>query len=467
VRSPLAFLRGRSLRWRITLAFVASGFFLAVILSVATFFTVRSFLENQRVKSSTRQTIFGVLFAREFLQQDRGNTEDVVSLLQTRGGFDALITQPNQTYLATSLSLTPAAIPTGLRNVVSRERIGYEFTQVRQTRELAFGAPLPPPDTNLYFFYSLADIDKTMSVILRALVVAGFAVVLISAVLAQRVGGRILKPLHEMSAATQRVAEGLLETRVHAASTDEVGVLAASFNQMAEAFQQMLERERRFVANVSHELRTPLSTLRTASELLEAHREEFPPSSREAVDLIADDVANLGRLVEELMEVSEVDAGKAIIRWEEVDLRALASAVVLKMRLHTSIDGPAVVTMSDKARLERIVSNLVHNAFEHGGGTDVHVRIGEQNGTCQVAVSDGGPGISAEALPHLFDRFFKADRSRTRERGGIGLGLAIAFENARLLGGTIKAESPSGGPTTFTVVLPRRSSPPEPAEGTS
>jgi two-component system sensor histidine kinase MtrB len=248
---------------------------------------------------------------------------------------------------------------------------------------------------------------------------------------------------------------------VHAASSDEVGVLAASFNQMAGAFQEMLERERRFVANVSHELRTPLSTLRTASELLEAHRDEFPPSSREAVDLIADDVANLGRLVEELMEVSEVDAGKAIIRWEEVDLRALASAVVLKMRLQTSIDGPAVVTVSDKARLERIVSNLVHNAFEHGGGTDVHVRVGEENGTCEVAVSDGGPGIPADALPHLFDRFFKADRSRTRERGGIGLGLAIAFENARLLGGTIEAKSPTGGPTTFTVVLPRRSTPPE------
>jgi len=460
VRSPLTFFRSRSLRWRITLAFVASGFMLAVILSVATFFTVRSFLENQRVKASTRQTIFGVLFAREFLQQDRGNTEDVVSLLQTRGGFDALIIQGNQ-YLATSLSLTPDAVPAGLRAVVARERIGYQFTHLRHVRELAFGAPLPPPDTNLYFFYSLADIDKTMSVMLRALVVAGFAVVLISAALAQRVGGRILRPLHEVSVAAQRVAEGLLETRVHAASADEVGVLAASFNQMAGAFQEMIDRERRFVANVSHELRTPLSTLRTASELLEAHREEFPPASREAVDLIADDVANLRRLVEELMEVSEVDAGKAIIRWEEVDLRALASAVVHKMRREMPIDGPAVVTISDKARLERIVSNLVHNAFEHGGGTDVRVRVGEQNGTCEVSVTDGGPGIPAEALPHLFDRFFKADRSRTRERGGIGLGLAIAFENARLLGGTIEAESPRGGPTTFTVVLPRRSTPPE------
>jgi two-component system sensor histidine kinase MtrB len=116
--------------------------------------------------------------------------------------------------------------------------------------------------------------------------------------------------------------------------------------------------------------------------------------------------------------------------------------------------------VSDKARLERIVANLVHNAFEHGGGADVRVTVGAQNGLCSVAVTDGGPGIPEDALPHLFDRFYKADRSRTRERGGIGLGLAIAIENARLLGGTIEAASRSGGPTTFTVVLPRRSAPP-------
>ena len=460
MRSPLKFFRSRSLRFRITLAFVASGFLLAVILSVATFFTVRSFLENQRVKASTRQTLFGVLFAREFFQQARGNTEDIVSLLQTRSGLDAMIIQGDQ-YLATSLSLTPSVVPKDLKRLVANERLGYQQTEIGSARELAFGAPLPAPDTALYFFYSLADIDKTMSVLLRALIVAGLAVVLISAVLALRVGGRILRPLHEVSSATQRVAEGLLETRVYAATEDEVGVLAASFNEMASAFQGMLERERRFVANVSHELRTPLSALQSASELLVTHRNDFSPSSREAVDLIADDVASLRRLVEELMEVSEVDAGKAIIRWEEVDLRALTTAVVRKLHRNAPVAGPAVVTLSDKARLERIMSNLVHNAFEHGRGNDVHVTIGEQNGTCRLAVSDGGPGIPPDALPHLFDRFYKADRSRSRDRGGFGLGLAIAFENARLLGGTIEATSPLGGPTTFTVLIPRKAAPPE------
>ncbi|HJT38192.1 MAG TPA: hypothetical protein VJ818_07180, partial [Actinomycetota bacterium] len=106
MRSPFAVFRSRSLRFRITLAFVASGFLLALILSVATFFTVRSFLESQRIKASTRQTIFGVLFAREFFQQARGDTQDIVSLLQTRSGLDAMIIQNDQ-YLATTLSLTP------------------------------------------------------------------------------------------------------------------------------------------------------------------------------------------------------------------------------------------------------------------------------------------------------------------------------------------------------------------------
>jgi signal transduction histidine kinase len=467
MRSPMAFFRSRSLRLRITLAFVASGVLLAGILSVATFLTVRSFLENQRTKASTRQTIFGVLFARELIQDKRGNPENIVSLLQARGGFDVMITENNGNFFASTLSLNPQAIPASLRALVNSERIGYQFTDVGRARELAFGAPLPPEGTNLYFFYSLADINKTMGVVLRTLVVAGFAVIVISGLLAQRIARGILRPLHEVSTAAQRVAEGLLETRVRAATSDEVGVLAASFNQMAEAFQRMLERERRFVANVSHELRTPLSTLRTASELLESHRGEFPPPSREAVDLIADDVANLRRLVEELMEVSEVDAGRAILRWEEVDLRALSSAVVHKLRRDTKIQGPAVVTVSDKARLERILANLVHNAYEHGGGQDVLVTVGEQNGACSLAVSDRGPGIPEDALPHLFDRFYKADRSRSRERGGIGLGLAIALENARLLGGTIEATSVQGERTTFTIVLPRRSEPPSSARGAS
>jgi two-component system sensor histidine kinase MtrB len=456
VSAPARVLRRQSLRLRITAAFVASAILLAAILSVATFIAVRRFLEQQRVQTATDEMIVVLQLARDFVADPEHEPDEFVAQLQLRGNYDTIVTAPDD-FFPSTISLTPSAIPTSLRTLVERERVGYQFISGDAGRFLVIGGPLPPPETDVFLFFDLTDLEQTMSVLLRVLLVGGFVLVLVAVVLALRVSARILKPVGDVSSAAQRVAEGLLETRVTTATRDEVGVLAASFNQMASAFQDMLDRERRFVANVSHELRTPLATLRTASEMLAAHRDEFPPPSREAVDLLAEDVANLRRLVEELMEVSEVDAGRATIREEEVDLLSLARALVARARRPASVSGEHVVTVSDKARLERILANLLDNAFEHGRGRDVALSVVRDGAGPIVSVSDAGPGIISQDLPHLFDRFFKADHARTRERGGIGLGLAIAMENARLLGGTIAVTSAPDVRTTFTLHLPDRS----------
>jgi two-component system sensor histidine kinase MtrB len=220
-------------------------------------------------------------------------------------------------------------------------------------------------------------------------------------------------------------------------------------------------RERRFVANVSHELRTPLATLEATSGLLSEHRDELSPAGREAVDLIVEDVSGLRRLIEELLEVSELDAGRASVAWEKVELRTLARAIVRRRRLDVPVEGEPVSTFADKARLDRVLGNLVDNAYEHGGGQGVRLEVGRDDGWSHVAVRDAGPGIASEDLPRVFERFFKTDASRSREQGGVGLGLALALENARLMGGTIEVESVPEGGSTFTLRLPVRSAPPE------
>jgi two-component system sensor histidine kinase MtrB len=451
--SPRAgILHAQSLRLRITAAFVAAGILLAGTLSAATFFAVREFLEDQRIRQATDDTITALQLARDYFRGAEAETDQFVAQLQLRGSFEAVVTDASD-FFPSNISLTPEVIPDALSGLAADERLGYLFSTVGGARNLIFGGPLPPVGTDVFLFFSLADLDETMSVLLRVLVVAGVVIIIISAVIAQRVAAGIVRPVAEISGAAQRVAEGLLETRVPAGTRDEVGVLAASFNQMAAAFQDMLDRERRFVANVSHELRTPLSTLGTASEMLASHREEFPERTREAVDLIAEDVSNLQRLIRELMEVSEVDAGRAVLRLEEVDLLALTHAIVAKSRRDAPVSGRPVAIRADKARVERIVSNLVDNAFEHGRGVQVHVRVARDATKASVEVSDRGPGISPADLPHLFDRFYKTDGSRSRDRGGVGLGLAIAQENARLMGGIIEASS-TGGLTTFTLRLP-------------
>jgi two-component system, OmpR family, sensor histidine kinase MtrB len=457
--SPLAFFRRQSLRVRITLSFMVAAALLTAVLSLVTYFAVRTVLENSRVSSSTRQSVFALLFAREFLTGQPGRPQELVSLLQSRENFDAMVIEP-EGWFATAISLTPDSVPGNLRVLVSQERFGYQYTQLARGRTLVFGGPLPPPGTDLYLFYSLESIDRTLGLLGRVLGIVGLGVLAVAILLAQRVSRRILRPLAGVSDAARRVAEGLLETRVEASSGDELGTLATSFNQMASALQDMLARERRFVAAVSHELRTPLAALRATSEMLASRRHELPPAAAEAADLILEDVADLRLLVEELMEVSELESQRASVRWEMVDLHRLASTVLRRRRRSETVEGTVVTTYADKARVERIVGNLVDNAVEHADGAGLSVTLGSDNGFCKLAVADTGPGIPPEDLPHLFERFYKADRSRSRDHGGIGLGLAIAAQNARLLGGTISAESRPGQGSTFTLRLPLREEPP-------
>ena len=456
---PRALLRRQSLGIRITLTYVAVAAGVAIALSVGTFIAVRTILGNQRVTSATEQTVLGLLFAREFVGDAPERLQRVVTLLEARERLEAMVTE-GDTWFSSAIPLTPDVIPPELSELVVQEKLGYQFRTIEGARTLVFGAPLPPEGVDLYLFYSLADIDETLSLLARVLLVVSVAGVVAASLLALRVSRRILLPLGAVSSAAQRVAEGLLETRVEAPSEDELGVLAASFNEMASALQEMIVRERRFVANVSHELRTPLATLEATSGLIADHREELSAAGREAVDLIVEDVSGLRRLVEELLEVSELDAGRAKVAWEKIELRALAGAIIRRRRHDIPVEGEPVVTFADKARLDRVLGNLVDNAYEHGLGEDVRIRVGGDDEWCHVVVVDQGPGIAEADLPRVFERFFKTDTSRSREQGGVGLGLALALENARLMGGTIDVESEPEGGAMFTLRLPLRSEPP-------
>jgi two-component system sensor histidine kinase MtrB len=175
----------------------------------------------------------------------------------------------------------------------------------------------------------------------------------------------------------------------------------------------------------------------------------MPVESRRPAELLIADVGRLRRLVEDLMEISRFDAGAESVHAEDVDVTALVAAVVRSRgwESRVSLDGEGLQVTSDPRRLERIVANLVDNALEHGGS---HVEVHVGDGVVEVA--DDGPGIATEHLPHVFERFYKADEARSG--GGTGLGLAIAQENARLLGGSIEVASTPGAGSSFTLRLP-------------
>jgi two-component system sensor histidine kinase MtrB len=169
--------------------------------------------------------------------------------------------------------------------------------------------------------------------------------------------------------------------------------------------------------------------------------------------MIVEDVERLRRLVEELMEISRLDAGREDVRTEPVDLDLLVAGLLRSRGWEPSIllDAEPVVVETDPRRAERIVSNLIENALAHGG-RNAAVHVGRNGASAFVEVSDHGPGIPPEHLLHVFERFYKADPARAR--GGSGLGLALALENARLLGGEIHAWSEDGAGSRFTLRLP-------------
>src|SRR5439155_18534053 len=170
-------------------------------------------------------------------------------------------------------------------------------------------------------------------------------------------------------------------------------------------------------------------------------------------ELLAADVARLRRLTEDLLEISRLDAGSEATDTDLVNATAVIDAVLAAhgWREQAAMDAGQVVLETDRRRLERILANLIGNAVEHAGA-GVRVRVVREGDTVVIEVADNGPGIPADALPHVFERFFKADRSRAG--GGTGLGLAIARENATLLGGSLTAASEPGHGATFTLRLP-------------
>jgi two-component system sensor histidine kinase MtrB len=244
-------------------------------------------------------------------------------------------------------------------------------------------------------------------------------------------------------------------------STDEFGTWAATFNRMAASLDRTVgelqiaqDRQRAFVADVSHELRTPMTALVQEAGLLRDHLDALPPDGRRASELLVGDVARLRTLVDDLMEISRFDAAAEVAAPTEFDAAAFVRAVVANRLPSARVDVPAdeVRVVLDRRRLERILGNLLDNAREHGEGAAVEVALAIEGDTLQLSVADRGPGVPPDELPSLFERFHKADPSRSR--GGSGLGLAIAREHAELLGGTLRAELRPGGGLRFELRVP-------------
>ncbi len=453
--------RARLIATVIALVAVTAGFVAALA-----YVLVRDSLRDQLVDDAVARSEFniGVLASDEQLPGNAGRDEfeasGLVDRFLLRGTGGVYIEFETETF-ASSLALLGIGelVSAELREIVGRGEFGYEFLTVDEEPTLIVGGRRPPSGPNFYFSFSAEAVEETLSQVLRLLLIAGAGVLVIGAMAAGVIARRVLRPVAVAGRAAEVMAEGDLSVRLPAGSSDAIGRWAEAFNRMAASLERQIdalvaaqERERRFVADVSHELRTPITALVNEAAMLKQHLDALPESGRHVGDLLIGDVDRLRRLVEELLEISRLDAGSAV-DVSYVDLEAFLGAVIADRHSGaqldlSGVDGPIPV---DRRALERIVGNLLDNACRHAPGAATVVEVATEGGVLRIEVSDEGPGLPDHELDRLFDRFYKADSSRP---GGLGLGLAIARQHARHMGGDLTVRRGAHRGLVFELLLP-------------
>ncbi len=515
-RSPAGWLRAVSRSWRrsLRLRVVALTLLLSsavvVVLGVVLVDRIGAGLLADKRRAALADVSSGLAYARDQLDSSassnaravdalvetittelgrRGSPSGLfdVAVLSTSGSRDAYTTEP----------LTTADIPESLRREVRGGAEAEVYSHVRlrgrSERALVVGAPLSADvgGYEVYYVFPLRTEEQTLALVERVLLLGGAGLVVLLAAVAWLVSRQVVTPVRMAARIAERFAAGHLEERMRVRGDDEIARLAASFNDMAGALQHQIAKleelsrvQRRFTADVSHELRTPLATIRMAGDVLYESRADFPPATARSAELLAGQLERFERLLADLLEISRHDAGAVELELDTVDVAALvrrevedfeptAARAGTDIRVtvtqvpepapgsdaaaegQSSATGPVMAEV-DARRVHRILRNLLANAVDHAEGRPVDVALAASPDTIAIRVRDHGVGLRPHDAERVFDRFWRADPSRSRATGGTGLGLSIAREDARLHGGELVAWGREGEGATFRLLLPRR-----------
>lgn len=456
-------LRRQSLRFRIASAYIVGALAVSGGVAGGTYLIASWVITRQAIQNAENQSFEELRFLRDRLVIDEGpgKLRDYLRTLQQRGSDVVAKTDDGAPAASTSIGVTEGIIPAALQRNVERGGVGLAIVPGPPYRQMIFGSPVPDvtTPTYTYFFYSLETVDRTLGLLWRVLLGVVAVAAAVAGAVGLRLADRTIRPLRAAATAARRVAEGGIETRLDVKGDDELARLASDFNRMTQAVDDRIVRERQFISDVSHELRTPLTALKTSIDYLSERAEKMPAPMSSMAQSAAGEVTALRRLVDDLLELTRADAGGVQISVEDVDLRSFANEITRRRAPNTPvrISGPdEFVIRTDKLRLERVVGNLLENAVVHGGGEEVEIALERLNGAARIIVADQGPGIPDDQLPNIFQRFWRGDMARSRDRsGGAGLGLAIALENAKLIGADLNVSSALGEGTWFEVFLPQ------------
>ena len=380
---------------------------------------------------------------------------------------------------STSNFLEPSSIPSELRQLVNEDdeihwqRTNLQYFNGESVAGVAVGHRIDINSVGRYEMYVLFDFSsqqQTIDLIGRSMWGTGLILMALIMVIASVVLRQVIKPVRYAAEVAEQLSAGDLLKRMQVKGSDEVARLGTAFNDMADTLAKQITRlenlsrlQQRFVSDVSHELRTPLTTIRMASDVIFAAREGFDPTIARSAELLLSQIDRFEELLTDLLEVSRFDAQVATLSLSKIDLVKLVNRCVEDLAMDAKqrdvkirIDVPEdeVLIDGDSRRIERIMRNLLGNAIDHAEGNPVDLTVKAGSSAVSLAVRDYGVGIATHQLERVFDRFWRADPSRSRIRGGTGLGLSIAREDANLHGGDIKLWSELGAGSQFVLTLP-------------
>jgi two-component system sensor histidine kinase BaeS len=366
-------------------------------------------------------------------------------------------------------TLASVSVPVDAATVTARRadatrRAWHDCATSTLTRHLS---PVVAPEALLYIVGSRPAPNGIVDRIGRIRITTALMAILLAAVVASLLASRqVLHPVRRLTAATQQMAHGQLSTRVEIEGRDEVAKLGRSFNEMAQALADAEEQRRRMVDDIAHELRTPLTNIRG---YLEAGHDGVLPRDDGWNASLLEEATLLQHVVDDLQTLAQADAGRLVVRSDTTDLAGTVDLAIQAMTGYAASSGVriertgvAAAAPHDRMRLRQVVGNLLANAIRHAPSdsvvtvdisTDSSVDSSAEH-PVTLTVRDRGPGIAPEHLPHVFERFYRADPSRTRDTGGSGLGLAIVVQLVRAQGGTVTAFNAPDGGAVFQVGLP-------------
>lgn len=454
------------LRARITLAFALGAALLSILLAGSTLTVFRNSLLQARERQVVQRTSQNsAAVDRRWPEATEGAEQVLSDSLSSLQAADApvLVVDGGRTELSGDTTLGAEALPASLREevVVGGQASVMRF-QVAGDPYLAVGIPLRQGEGAGYFeMSSLQETEDNILALFFTLLVGGLVTTAAGAAVGWWASRRTLRPLSGISDAAIAVADGHLETRLPDPHDPDLSPLVSSFNSMVQTLQDRIDRDARFASDVSHELRSPLMTLQASVHVLENNRDDLPERACTALELLGSEVERFAQLVEDLLEISRFDAGAVRLELDDVALVDTVTATVehtldrpITVRFEPALIG--LVIRCDKRRLNRILANFLDNAEKYADGA-VLVSIERERDLIRVAVEDEGPGVPEVERDLIFDRFSRGSQggSRGTDRG-VGLGLALASEHARLQGGRVWVEGRHSGQSgaRFVVELP-------------